>query len=104
MKPTTPARIYKTKLRAGCGVRKGGKKEKSWWKKIFLSPHWTPLRNVLQEEDAALTDLEGDEYCAGTDGESYHSHEGTHDQVWMKDFFLQWDQKKIKAIITDTVT
>lgn len=59
---------------------------------------------MLQEQDPALTDLEGDEYCAGTDGESNHSHEGTHDQVWMKDFFLQWDQKKRKAIITDTVT
>lgn len=38
-------------------------------------------RNVLQEQDPASTDLKGDEYCAGTDGESNHSHEGTHDQV-----------------------
>lgn len=46
------------------------------------------------------TNLKGDENCAGTDGEGNHSHEGTHDEVWMKNLFLQRD-RRIK--FTDTV-
>lgn len=71
--------------------------------KHVLSPLTELPREVWEMcQDPASTDLEGDEYCAGTDGESNHSHEGTHDQVWVEDFFLQWAQK-IKVLITNTV-
>lgn len=52
----------------------------------------------------APTNLKCDENCAGTDGESNHSHEGTHDKVWMKNLFLQRDRERTQDfIITDTV-
>lgn len=42
------------------------------------------------------TNLKGDENRAGTDGEGNHSHEGTHDKVWMKNLLLQRDRQKIR--------
>lgn len=48
--------------------------------------------------------MKGDENCAGTDGECNHSHEGTHDKVWMKNLFLQRDSERRQGFrITDTV-
>lgn len=70
---------------------------------MFFPPITELPWEMLKEQVPVSTDLEGDEYCAGTDGESNHSHEGTHNQVWMKDFFLQWDQREIKDMLIDTV-
>lgn len=51
-----------------------------------------------------VTYLKGNENCAGTDGKGDHSHEGTHDKVWMKNLFLQRGRDGTpRFIITDTL-
>ena len=83
MKPITPARMYKTKLRAGCGWR--GRKEHLH----LQSEHRCHQENRIT--NTFPTNLKSDENGAGTDGEGNHSHEGTHDEVRVKDLALQRD-------------
>lgn len=57
--------------------------------------------------NSAPTNLKSDKNCAGTDGEGNHSHEGTHDEVWMENLFLQRDSERAKEFdfkINDTMT
>lgn len=85
MKPTTPARMYNTKLRAGYESS-----EKRKEKKISICEHQPPKYSE-KPIGRVRSCLKSDENGAGTDGEGNYSHERTHDEVWMKDLTLQRD-------------